>query len=276
MTPVLSVLIPANNEERYIGACLKALLSSDPVPGYTVDVIVIANGCNDDTVGVARRFREMAEGRGWRLRVLDLFEGSKIAALNAGDEKAIGRLRVYLDADVIVSPPLLAELAAALSGRGPRYATGTPEIAPAISLATRLYGRFWLRVPFMRDGAPGFGIYAVNAEGRSRWPEFPDIISDDTFVRLSFAPRERVQVRATYRWPLVEGFGNLVRVRRRQDQGVAQIRQRYPDLMQNDPKPRADLPALMRSDPLGFAVYGTVALMVRLGGLRPGAWTRGR
>lgn len=276
MTPVLSVLIPASNEERYIGPCLKAVLSSDPVPGYTVEVIVIANGCNDDTVGVARRFREMAEGRGWRLSVLDLCEGDKIGALNAGDEKAIGRLRVYLDADVTLSPPLLAELVVALHQPGARYATGTPEISPAISLATRLYGRFWARVPFMREGAPGFGIYAVNAEGRSRWAEFPGIISDDTFVRLKFTPAERVQLRATYRWPLVEGFSNLVRVRRRQDQGVAQVKRLFPELAQNDTKPRADLPALLRADPVGFVIYTSVALLVRLGGLRPGAWTRGR
>ncbi|MCC5955601.1 MAG: glycosyltransferase family 2 protein [Natronohydrobacter sp.] len=276
MTPVLSVLIPASNEERYIGPCLKAVLSSDPVPGYTIEVIVIANGCNDDTVGVARRFRDMAEGRGWRLSVLDLYEGGKIGALNAGDEKAIGRLRVYLDADVTVSPPLLAELALALSKPGARYATGTPEIAPAVSLATRIYGRFWARVPFMREGAPGFGIYAVNTDGRSRWAEFPGIISDDTFVRLNFTPAERVQLRATYRWPLVEGFGNLVRVRRRQDQGVAQIKQLFPELAKNDTKSRADLPALLRADPIGFVVYTSVAVLVRLGGLRPGAWTRGR
>lgn len=276
MTPVLSVLIPASNEERYIGPCLKALLSSDPVPGYTVEVIVIANGCNDDTVGVARRFRDMAESRGWRLTVLDLFDGGKIGALNAGDEKAIGRLRVYLDADVTVSAPLLAELASALSKPGARYATGTPEITPAVSLATRIYGRFWSRVPFMREGAPGFGIYAVNSEGRSRWAEFPDIISDDTFVRLNFPPCERVQSRASYRWPLVEGFGNLVRVRRRQDQGVAQIKARFPELAQNDTKARADMPALFRADPLGFVVYSTVAVLVRIKGLRPGAWTRGR
>lgn len=276
MTPVLSVLIPASNEERYIGPCLKAVLNSDPVPGYTVEVIVIANGCNDDTVGVARRFRAMAEGRGWRLTVLDLCEGSKIGALNAGDEKAIGRLRVYLDADVTLSPPLLAELVDALHKPGARYATGTPEISPAISLATRLYGRFWARVPFMREGAPGFGIYAVNAEGRSRWAEFPDIISDDTFVRLKFTPAERVQLRATYRWPLVEGFSNLVRVRRRQDQGVAQVKQLFPELAQNDTNSRADLPALLRADPVGFVTYTSVALLVRLGGLRPGAWTRGR
>lgn len=275
-TATISVLVPASNEERYIGQCLKAILASDPVPGFTVQVIVIANGCDDDTVGVARRFKTMAEPRGWSLRVLDLHEGSKIGALNAGDLVAIGRIRVYIDADVVVSPGLLADLANALRGDVARYATGTPEISPPLSVTTALYGRFWQRVPFMREGAPGFGVYAVNAAGRSRWPEFPQIISDDTFVRLNFTPQERVQVAATYRWPLVEGVRNLIRVRRRQDQGVEEIARRYPKLIANDAKPPANLPALFRADPLGFLVYGSVALMVRLGGSRKANWVRGR
>lgn len=276
MSPTISVLIPASNEARYIGACLKALLISDPVPGFTVEIIVIANGCTDDTAMIARRFKSMAEPRGWRLRVLDLHEGSKIAALNAGDEAAIGRIRVYLDADVVVSPALLSDLAEALSTPKARYATGTPEISPSPSLATRLYARFWLSVPFMREGAPGFGVYAVNAEGRSRWGGFPAIISDDTFVRLQFTAPERVQVRATYRWPLVDGFRNLVRVRRRQDAGVAEIAAQFPDLMMRDTKPKADIPSLMRADPLGFIVYASVAVLVRLRRTRAGDWTRGR
>uniref|UniRef100_A0AAN0MD34 Uncharacterized protein n=1 Tax=Yoonia rhodophyticola TaxID=3137370 RepID=A0AAN0MD34_9RHOB len=46
---------------------------------------------------------------------------------------------------------------------------------------------------------------------------------------MNFTPAERVEVPATYIWPMVEGFGNLVRVRRRQDIGVAEIAQKYPD-----------------------------------------------
>lgn len=276
MSPTLSVLIPASNEARYIGPCLKALLASDPVPGFTVEVLVIANGCKDDTAAIARRFTAMADPRGWRLRVLQLDEGSKIKALNAGDEAAIGRIRVYLDADVLVTPALLAELSEALAVGQARYATGTPRIAPSPSLATRLYARFWLRVPFLREGAPGFGVYAVNADGRGRWGRFPKVISDDTFVRLQFAPSERVQVRATYQWPLVDGLRKLVRVRRRQDIGVREIAERYPELMAHDTKPKAHLSALMRADPLGFVVYASVALLVRLSGKGAAGWTRGR
>ncbi len=277
MTAVLSVLVPACNEARFIGGCLAALLASDPVPGHAIEIIVIANGCTDQTAAIAQRYADGARARGWRLRVIEQAQGSKIAALNTGDEAATGRLRVYLDADVRVGATLLPELAVALTHDAPRYATGTPRIAPPESRLTALYARFWARVPFTTGGAPGFGVFAVNAAGRARWAEYPDVIADDTFVRLNFAPSERVQVAAPYVWPMAEGLARLVRVRRRQDRGTAEIAARFPQLVANEGKPPADLTALARADPPGFAVYATVAALVRLG--RPVAargWVRGR
>jgi glycosyltransferase involved in cell wall biosynthesis len=45
---VLSVILPASNEEAYIGPCLTALFASHPVPGGA-EVVVVANGCRDAT-----------------------------------------------------------------------------------------------------------------------------------------------------------------------------------------------------------------------------------
>lgn len=277
MSIVISVIIPANNEGAYIGQCLAALLDSDPVPGHALELIVVANGCTDDTVKVARRYQIATSERGWTLKVLDLAEGSKIKALNAGDVSAIGRYRVYLDADVRVSQPLLGQLVAELATDAPRYATGTPLIERSESRLTRSYARFWQNVPFNRGQAPGFGLFAVNAAGRARWAKFPDIIADDTFVRLQFAPSERVQIAASYTWPMVEGLGRLVRVRRRQDKGTREIAKRFPDLLQNEDKARPDILALAKADPGGFAVYAIVMLLVRMGQPFAGKeWSRGR
>lgn len=277
---MLSVIIPASNEAGYIGACLDALLRSDPVPGGA-EAVVVANGCRDATADVARGFAAQAAAAGWGLRVLDLPQGGKPGALNAGDAAAQGVLRAYLDADVVVSPPLMAALAGALAGPAPRYAGGSPEIPPPRSAVSRAYARFWLRLPFNRSPAPGYGLFAVNAAGRARWGEFPAIISDDTFVRLQFAPDERVQVAPGYLWPMIEGFGALTRVRRRQDAGVAEINRLWPGLLSREAKPRLGAAGLARmalADPAGFAVYGAVSLAVRLGRRRGrgAGWARGR
>jgi glycosyltransferase involved in cell wall biosynthesis len=274
---MLSVIIPASNEEGYIGRCLDALLASDPIPGGA-EVIVVANGCRDRTAEVARTREGRARDSGWRFVVLDLAKGSKPGALNAGDAEAAGQSRAYLDADIVVTPPVMRQLAAAMEVDEPRYAGATPIIPPAESAVTRAYGRFWQRLPFAQSVAPGYGLFAVNAAGRARWAEFPTLISDDTFVRLQFTPAERVQVPATYEWPMIEGFPALVRVRRRQDAGVRELADRFPGILTREgkaPLGKGRLLGLALRDPLGFAAYASVSLAVRLRRGGP-AFTRGR
>ena len=89
---MLSIIIPASNEAALIGGCLAALLASDDVPGG-VEVIVAANGCQDDTAARARRMAPQAQARGWALEVLDLPAPGKLAALNAADSRAQGDMR---------------------------------------------------------------------------------------------------------------------------------------------------------------------------------------
>ncbi|MEW9918957.1 glycosyltransferase family 2 protein [Marimonas sp. MJW-29] len=274
-----SVLIPAHDEAAYLPACLDALLASDAVAG-DVEVIVIANGCTDNTAEIARGYVQQAEAHGWEMQVLDLREGGKLNAWNKGEAAATGDALIYLDADVHVSAPLIGQIAAALDTAQPRYASGRPNVTVSGDDAlTRHYTRFWLTTPFMVHGVPGFGVFAMNRSGRARWSDWPDIISDDTFARLNFTPEERIAVSATYDWPMIEGFKRLVQVRRRQDIGVAEIASRYPDLMANDDRHDRTVPMWRRAlrDPVAFVAYVSVRLAVRLPVLRSqNRWVRGR
>lgn len=275
---MISVIIPASNEAVLIGRCLSSVLAS--VGPDVVEVIVVANGCRDDTAAQARAFEGQFLARGWTLTVIERAQGGKPGALNAGDSVANGDNRLYLDADIEVAPELLGQLDEALTQVAPIYVSGKMRIAHAQTMASRAYGRIYARVPFMTDGVPGAGLFAVNAAGRARWAQFPEIISDDTFVRLSFRPQERQSVVATYDWPLVEGFSKLVKVRRRQDAGVAEIAALYPEFLENDDKHALGFGGVLRlfvSDPVGFVVYVSVAVIVRLTRRRgDDKWERGR
>mgnify|MGYP003678181284 FL=1 len=271
----LSILIPAHNEALYLPGCMEALLASDPVAA-SVEMIVIANGCTDDTGAVAQGYEERALLKGWALTVLDLPQGG---TLNAGEEAAQGDALIYLDADVAVSPPLIAQLAQALATGTARYASGQPNVTVGDSVVTRHYTRFWRGVPFMTRGVPGFGVFAMNRAGRARWGAWPDIISDDTFARLNFAPDERIAVPAAYDWPMIEGFAALVRVRRRQDAGVAEIEVLYPALISNDDPMDGAAPLWTRAlrDPVAFGVFMAVRTAVRSPIFRSdNRWVRGR
>lgn len=271
----ISVIIPANNEEGYIGACLDGLIAQEVVG--LVEVVVSANACSDGTVQIAQGYEDRLTQKGWHLIVLDLPEGGKPNALNRADEVITGDIRVYLDADVVMSPQLLNELATVLAVPRPAYASGSMVVSRAKSWITRAYGRIWTRLPFMTEGVPGAGLFAVNTLGRARWDAFPEIISDDTFVRLQFTPDERTRVPATYTWPLVEGFSALVRVRRRQDAGVAELQRLFPGILEREGKAPITpglLARLALSDPAGFLTYICVSLAVR--SKRETAWSRGR
>ncbi len=273
----ITVILPAHDEAAYLPDCLEALLASR-IGELSAEVIVVANGCSDATVEIARSHEAAAQVAGWALRVVDEPVGDKLRALQRGDDLAEGHARIYLDADVLVSPGLVAALAHVLNRDTPAYASGTPRLAPARSLVSRAYGRLWERLPFVTQDVPGFGVFAMNAAGRARFAAWPDIISDDTFARLNFAPAERILVEPTYTWPLVEGFSNLVKVRRRQNAGVAEIRARFPELLCNDAPPppsTAEKLRLALRDPVGFTIYAAVAFAVRFGG-NESRWERGR
>lgn len=274
------MILPASNEAGYIGPCLAALVAQDAEAGPVL-VILAANACRDATVALARQAEAAIAARGWRMVIDDSPVPGKLAALNRAE--AIARsegaaILAYLDADVICEPGLLGQIRAVLSRPEPAYATGTLTLARPQSWVTRAYADLWQRLPFVTGGAVGAGFFAVNAAGRARWGAFPDIISDDMFVRVQFAATERHQVPARYHWPLVEGLSNLIRVRRRQDAGTAEIYRLYPHLRANEAKADVgpgDLLRLALAAPLGFVVYAMIRLAVRM--RRPAAeWSRGR
>ncbi len=273
----ITIILPANNEAAYIGQCLQALVRQEPAAG-PMRVVVSANACTDGTEAVVRQMQADFAAHGHELTCLSSPTPGKVGALNRAEASLPTGPRIYLDADVICDPPLIGQLRQVLNTDRPRYATGTLAVAPAQSRFTRAYARFWQKLPFVQGGAVGAGLFAVNAAGRDRWGRFPDIISDDTFVRLQFRPQERVETPARYHWPMVEGLSRLIRVRRRQDTGVEELRRLYPEIMINEgkaPLHKSTLLRLAAADPSGFAAYMTVHLAVRTrrGGQE---WSRGR
>jgi glycosyltransferase involved in cell wall biosynthesis len=180
VSPELSVVIPAHDEERVLPRLLSRLADD------RLEVIVVANGCRDATAEVAR-----AAG----VRVVELAEGSKIAALDAGDAAATAFPRAYVDADVEVDASALLALAARLR-RGPEL-VASPRLRLDLSGATwpvRAYYAVWELSAFRRRGHIGSGIYALSAPGRARFGSFPQVIGDDRFVQGLFTPGERATV----------------------------------------------------------------------------------
>jgi hypothetical protein len=188
---VTSIVIAAHNEAAVIGRCLDTLLAGAE-PGE-FDVTVVANGCSDATAQVA------AARPG--VRVLDLPEPGKVAALNAGDALAAGFPRVYLDADVVVSADGVRALRDALAAGGgsapARVLAVTPRRELDLSrspLPVRAYYAINSRLPVFAGALFGRGVIALSAEGRARFDRFPDVVADDLFLDSLFTAVEKRQV----------------------------------------------------------------------------------
>ena len=97
--PFISVVIPAHNEEEFLPRTLEALSRQD-YPNY--EVIVAANGCRDRTV-------ELAEGN--CDLVIDLKARGLGPARNTGAQRARGDLLLFLDADTLLQPDALSQVA---------------------------------------------------------------------------------------------------------------------------------------------------------------------
>jgi glycosyltransferase involved in cell wall biosynthesis len=179
---VTSIIIPAHNEGTRLGANLTLL--TDGVSAEEFEIIVVANGCTDNTVNIAKSFPGV--------RVIDLPEAGKAGALRAGDEAATRLARIYLDADIPLAAAEARALATAISQPGAFAATGRRRVVTKGSgLPVRAYYAVNRRLPVFKDGLFGRGVIALSAAGRARFGEFPTMIADDLFLDSLFESHEK-------------------------------------------------------------------------------------
>lgn len=103
-----SVVIPAHNEEKYIGKCLEAVqCAAEQVPDDKVQIIVVANRCTDGTADIAERFGT---------EVVENADKCISGVRNAGIRAAKGGIIVTIDADSRMTPGSLGEIREMLNG----------------------------------------------------------------------------------------------------------------------------------------------------------------
>ncbi len=98
---LFSVVIPAHNEEKYIGRCLKSIRIAAKEITDKVEIIVVANRCTDRTADIARRFGA---------RVVDNSDRCISSIRNAGVRASSGKIVVTIDADSMMDKTALAEI----------------------------------------------------------------------------------------------------------------------------------------------------------------------
>ena len=91
---MFSVIIPAYNEERYIEKTLTSLPKD-------VEVIIVCNGCADNTFKIAKRYTK---------KVYSINQRGVSKARNYGAKKARYKNLIFLDADTILTNETLNDI----------------------------------------------------------------------------------------------------------------------------------------------------------------------
>ena len=225
---MVSVVIPAYNEGQTIERCLRTMLRGAE-PGE-LEIVVVANGCKDDTADRARKFEDQG------VTVVETPVGSKVGALNLGDDAAKSFPRFYIDADIDVNIEAIREVAELLERDELVVAAPRPVVDfHSRPLLVRSFYTVWTSLPFFTEGLIGAGIYAFSEKGRARFDRFPDIIADDEFARLQAAPHERGNSqRGTFTITPPTSLWGVLKIFTRARAGLYQLHERFPELARNE------------------------------------------
>ncbi|MCY4615291.1 MAG: glycosyltransferase [Chloroflexi bacterium] len=208
----LTIIIPAYNEEAYLGSTLDAIEAAAAHlrdrAGAEVETIVVDNNSDDATAAIAA-------GRGARV-IAEPVQGIG-RARNAGARAARGEVLVFIDADVIAPRSLLSAIHNAM--RDPSCVGGAVDVdyRPR-RRSMRLYLRAWgllARVTGMAQGAAQFcrrdAFEDVGGYDEQVWiGEDVDFYwslkrlakRSDGLTRLIRQPRVRPSTRRFDHWPL--------------------------------------------------------------------------
>lgn len=94
--PLISVIIPVYNTERYLKECLDSVLAQT---FQDIEVICVDDGSTDDSLAVLRDY----EKRDTRVRVIAKENGGVVSARKAGIEQASGEYLTFVDSDDYVA-----------------------------------------------------------------------------------------------------------------------------------------------------------------------------
>ena len=271
-TPPISIVIPAHDERAVIGRLMRALADRTDRD----EVVVVCDGCEDDTAVLARQFAGVV--------VVEQPRGGKPAALNRGDQVASVFPRFYVDADVVVTATALRDVAKRMVGP---VLAGAPRLRVELAGASwpvRRYYDIWTRLPYASEATIGSGVIGLTARGRARFSAFPPLIGDDEFVRRLFRIEERV-VDAKGEFVVItpRRLGPLVKIKTRGRLGILEQDQLLgPAPVEFGRSGRTELRAVAR-DPRRWAsliVFGGIRLVIQVRSTRRarrrqfGGWAR--
>jgi cellulose synthase/poly-beta-1,6-N-acetylglucosamine synthase-like glycosyltransferase len=240
VTPSVSVVIAAHDEEASIGPRVDNLLGLD-YPRDRIEFVIASDGSTDRTVAEARRRDDP------RVRILDLPRTGKATALNAAVAASRGEILVFSDANTVYAPDAIRMLVRSFAdpavggvAGNQVYLPASTSVRPGDDGAATAVGvgerSYWDFDRLVKD-AESLGGSVISATGamyairRELFCEVPDGVTDDfvTSTRVIAAGRRLVFEPAAIAYEPVAGssvreYRRKVRIMTRGLRGVAVAR----------------------------------------------------
>ncbi len=121
--PLLSIIIPAHNEERRLPLSLTSIAAFLQEQPYEAEVVIVENGSSDNTTGIAHEFME----RYPYIRLLNVETRGKGLAVKQGMLAARGDYRFMCDADLSMRIEELAKFIPLAQDEGYDIVIGSRE-----------------------------------------------------------------------------------------------------------------------------------------------------
>lgn len=128
--PVVSIIVPAYNEEKVIVRTIESLLRSDY---QNFEIIVVDDGSADDTYKIAsEHFKDNP-----KVNIVTKSNGGKAEALNFGWRKSKGDVIIALDADTLFTDNTVAALAHRFADEKIGAVAGNAKVGNRINIVTK-------------------------------------------------------------------------------------------------------------------------------------------
>ncbi|HMJ09360.1 MAG TPA: polysaccharide deacetylase family protein, partial [Pyrinomonadaceae bacterium] len=128
--PLVSIVVPAFNEEKVIVRTIDSLLSSDY---QSFEVVVVDDGSTDGTFDIVKeRFGSLAN-----VSVFKKSNGGKAEALNFGWKHAKGEIIIALDADTLFTAKTVSALAHRFADTAVGAVAGNAKVGNRINIVTK-------------------------------------------------------------------------------------------------------------------------------------------
>lgn len=98
--PKVSIIIPVYNADKYLKRCLESVLNQT---FKEIEVLVIANGCTDDSLNILSSYKK-------KIKLFELSNPSISEARNLGINKALGDYILFFDADDSMEDKMVLKL----------------------------------------------------------------------------------------------------------------------------------------------------------------------